>query len=99
MIIPKWVLCFIPRHKLEPTYLRNEGFKWGFDERKMRLQLDTENKDRSYLGETYLMFQRMNDKVMKIISVSINLSNNENLAVLKSPKEATCILSPAKPSK
>ena len=68
MIIPKWVLSFIPRRKLETIDLRNEGFKWGFDERKMQPQLDTEKNDRSYLGETYLMFSRMNAEVMKIIS-------------------------------
>ena len=53
MIIPKWVLSFIPHHKLEPTDLRNEGFKWGFDERKMQPQLGIEKKDKSYMGETY----------------------------------------------
>ena len=68
IINPKWVLSFISCRKLEPTNIRNEGFQWGFDERKMHSQLDTEKKDRSYLGEMYLMFPRMNAEVMKIIS-------------------------------
>ena len=68
MFIPKWVLSFIARHKLEPTDLRNEGFKRGFDEKKTQPQLDIEKKYRSYLGKTYLMFQRMNAEVMNIIS-------------------------------
>ena len=67
MIIPKWVSSLISRRKLEPIDLRNEGFKRRFDERKTQPQLDTEKKDRSYLGETYLMFSRMNAEVMKII--------------------------------
>ena len=67
MIIPKWVSSFLSSRKLEPTDLRNEGFKWGFDERKMQPQLDIEKKDRSYLGETYLKFSRMNAEVMNII--------------------------------
>ena len=68
MFIPKWVLSFITRCKLEPTDLWNEGFKRGFDERKMQPQSDTKKKDRSYLGKTYVMFQMMNAEVMKIIS-------------------------------
>ena len=68
MFIPKWVLSFEARRKLEPTDLQNEGFKRGFDERKTQPQSNTEKKDRSYLGKKYLMFQRMNTEVMKIIS-------------------------------
>ena len=30
MIIPKWVLSFINRHKLEPTKLMDEGLSEGF---------------------------------------------------------------------
>ena len=61
-------MSVITRHKLEPTDLRNEGFKRRFDERKTQHQLDTEKKDRSYLGKTYLMCQRMNaeDQVKKL---------------------------------
>ena len=56
MLNAKWVLNFIARRKLEPIDLRNEGFKRRFDERKTQPQSDTEKKDRSYLGKTYLMF-------------------------------------------
>ena len=39
IINPKWVLSFITRRKVEPTDLRNEGFKRGFDERKTQPQI------------------------------------------------------------
>ena len=44
MFIPKWVLSFIAHRKLEPTDLRNEGFKRGFVERKMQARSDTKKK-------------------------------------------------------